>query len=359
MDDQGAGGSSRRSGTNTGRRPVRESSLPTTLLPHLYHAPRDTSPQRFAPLTVPDWPSQSSRSRSQDYGRSLPSPSHLLRQTEPTFDYDHVISSRSLDASPVNPSPVTNPDLPPPRLILQRPTPVDDPPHPRRDRSMGGYSYPSGTRSMSTSPYESHFRPYSHAPQYGRERMSWTPLPPQPPSRQTVSSPGIQDVFMDDVGVLPQPEVPVRPPRDPYAELRHSPGFAQEQRRGRSEFRITHTSRAQHLQVQVQDHRLARERGHAEGSQREPQRQIEPFPSRSIRGTHPVFPLPPNVTFAGSALAIPPSLYCSRYLLSHSFLYLLSSGEGQLADRLHRVLLIIRPFFYRKTTTRRAPHKPL
>ncbi|KAF9648185.1 hypothetical protein BDM02DRAFT_3129260 [Thelephora ganbajun] len=283
MDDQGAGGSSRSNRTNPERRPVRESSLPATLLPHLYHAPRHISSPGIAPLTVPDWPNQSTRSRSQDHGRSLPSPSHLLRQTESTFDYDHVILSRSLDASPVNPTFVTNPDLPPPRLALQRPLPpVDDPPQSTRDRPMGGYSYPM-TRSMSTSPFESPSRSYSHASPYGHEPVLRTPQPPQLPSRRSGSSPGIQDVFMEDVGVLPQPEVPIRPPRDTHAELRHSPGFAQEQRRGRSEVRATYTS------------------------QRVLQRQVEPLPSQSTRERRPPTSYTMNPVEEQQRLQLPPS----------------------------------------------------
>ena len=282
---------------------MRESSLPPTLLPHLYHAPRNAGSPRIAPLIVPNSPNQPTRSRSQDHGRSLPSPSHLLRQTEPTFDYDRVILSRSLDASPVNPPFATNPNLPPPRVALERSRPlVDHLTHPTRDRSMGGYSYPPVTRSMSMSPYESSSRLYSHAPPYGHGPTSRTPQPPQPPSRQVGLSPGIQDVFMEDVGVLPQPEVPVRPPRDPHAELRHSPGFAQEQRRGRSEVRVTHTSRTHRPQIQARDYRVTREPNHAEGSQRDPLRQIGPFPSQSIRGMHLVFSCLPT-----------PSVWCSSH----------------------------------------------
>ena len=282
MDDQGAGGSSRGNDTYPERR---ESSLPPTLRPHLYHAPRHASSQIIAPLVVPDWPNQPIRSRSQDHGRFLPSPSHLLRQTEPTLDYDRVILSRSLDASPVSLPFVTNPNLPPPRLVVQRPLPpVDVPPHSTRDHPMGGDSYPPVTRSMSMSPYGSHSHSHFHAPPYGREPTSRIPQPPQPPFRRAERSPGIQDVSMEDAWALPQPEVPVRPPRDPYAELRHSPGFAQEPR-GRSEGRTTQTSHAQRSQIQVQDRRATLEQGFAEGSQREPQRQIEPFPSQPIRGT--------------------------------------------------------------------------
>jgi hypothetical protein len=173
MDDQGAGGSSRGNDTYHERRPMRESSLPPTLRPHLYHAPRHASSQRIAPLAVPDWHNPPTRSRSQDHGRSLPSPSHLLRQTELTLNHDHVILSRSLDASPINPPFVTNPNLPPPRPVVQRPlSPADDPPHSTRDHPMGGYSYPPMARSMSTSPYESHFHSHSHTFPYGREPTS-------------------------------------------------------------------------------------------------------------------------------------------------------------------------------------------
>ena len=287
---------------------MRESSLPQTLLPHLYHAPRHTNSVIIAPLMVPDWHSQPTRSRPQDYGRSLPSPSHLLRQTEPTHDYDHVILSRSLDASPINPIYVTDPDLPLPRLVVQRlPSPVDDPPHSTRDRSMGGYPYPPTARSLSTSPYGSHSRSYLHALPYGHEPTSRTPQPPQPPSHQVGPSPGMQDVFMEDVGVLLQPEVLVRPPRDPYAELRHSPGLAQEQRRGRSEVQATHTSRPQRPQIQTQDHRAAHEQGYVGGFQRDPQHQVGSFPSQSIRGMCLVFLPGPNVqrvSFIASNLAI-------------------------------------------------------
>jgi len=294
MDDQGAGGSSKGRRTDPERRPIRESSLPQTLLPHLYHAPRNTSSPTIAPLMIPDWHNQPTRSRPQNNGRSLPSPSHLLRQTEPTHDYDHVILSRSLDASPINPIFVTDPDLPLPRLVLQRPpSSFNVPPHSTRDHPAGGHSYPPSTRSMSTSPYGSHSRSYLHAPAYGHGPTSRTPQPPQPPSRQAGHSPGIQDVFMEDVGVLTQPEVLVRPPRDPYAELRHSPGFAQEQR-GRSEVQATHTSRAQLSQIQAQDHRVAYEQGHVGGSQRDPRHQVESFPSQSIRGMCLLFFLAPK-----------------------------------------------------------------
>ena len=221
MDDQGAGGSSKDKGTNPERRQIRESSLPPTLIRHLYDGPQYTSSPRIAPLMVPNWPNQPARSRSQDHGRSLPSASLLLQETESAFDADPIILSRSL----------------------------------------------------------------------GRQATSRTPQPPQPPPRRSGLSPGIQDVFMEDVGVLPQPEVPVRPPRDPYAELSHSPGFAQEQRRGRSEVRGTHASRAQRTQVQGQDHLMDLEQEQAGRSMRDSQRQVEPFPSQMIRGTWAIFPL--------------------------------------------------------------------
>jgi hypothetical protein len=180
MDDQGAGGSLRGSGTNPHRQPVRESSLPPTLLQHLYHAPRHPSSPRIAPLIAPGWPSQPTRPRSQNHGRSLPSPSHLLRQTESTFDYDQVILSRSLDASPVGPVLATNPNLPPPRLVPERSLPLaGNPVHSTRDHSTGWY--PPLARSMSTLPYEPRSRPYSHAPPYGHGLTSWSPQPPQPP----------------------------------------------------------------------------------------------------------------------------------------------------------------------------------
>ena len=75
---------------------MRESSLPPTLRPHLYHAPRHISSQGFAPLIVPDWPNQPTRSRSQDYGRSLPSPSHLLNQIQ-TQDHRTAIEQGHQD----------------------------------------------------------------------------------------------------------------------------------------------------------------------------------------------------------------------------------------------------------------------
>lgn len=359
MDDQGAGGSSRGNDTYPERRQMRESSLPPTLRPHLYHAPRHANSQRIAPLVIPDWPNQPARSRSQDHGRSLPSPSHLLRQTESTLNHDHVILSRSLDASPVNPSFATNPDLPLPRLVVQRPLPpVDVPPHSTRDYIMSGYLYPPVTRSMSMSPYGSHPHSHSRAPPYGREPTSRTPQPPQPPSRQTERSPGIRDASMEDAWVfLPQPEVPVRPPRDPYAELRPSPGFTQEQRRGRSEVRGTHTSHAQHPQSQAQDLRVILEQGYVEGPQRDPQRQTEPFPSQPIRGksgsfsrsqhpecdTYPVVTIPsPSLDSVISCPAFS-SFQMSRWLIdpTMSFFYR-------------------RPFLFRReATTHRVPREPV
>lgn len=301
MDDQGAGGSSRGSGQNPHERPIPESSLPSTLLPHLCRSPTERT------FDVLDWPNQPTRSRSQGHGQSLPSPADILRQTE-----SNVILSRSLDASPVNPSLMSNLNLPPPRFALDRLLPpLEHRADWTRDRSMGGYSYPPVTRSMSTSPYEPQSHSYSHAPPHRRGPTSRTPQPPQPPLRQSGPSPGIQDVFMEDVGVLPQPEVPVRPPRDLHAELRHSSGFEPEQRRGRSDVRATHTPRTHRSQIQVQDHRITHEQSHAEGSQRDPQRQTEPFPSQLTRGTCLVFPPPPNVqcvVFVALALVISPLL---------------------------------------------------
>jgi hypothetical protein len=288
MDDQGAGGSSRGRGTYLDIRPMRESSLPPTLLPHLYHAPRHTNSPGFTSLIVPDWSNQPTRSRSQEHGRSLPSPSHLLRQTGPILDYDHVILSRSLDASPINPDSVTSLNLTLPRLVLDGPFPsVDRPIRSTRDHPADGYPYPSATGSTSTSGWE--LRPFSHPLPYGRDSTTRTPQPPQQQSRQAESSPGIPDVFTEVVGVLPQPEVPVRPPRDPYAELRYYPGFAREQSRGRSEVGEAHASRAQHSQVQTQGLRVAHEQGRVEGSQ------TDLFPSQSIRGAYLFLPLPPNV----------------------------------------------------------------
>ncbi|KAF9781877.1 hypothetical protein BJ322DRAFT_250404 [Thelephora terrestris] len=237
MDDQGAGGSSRDKGTNPEGRHIRESSLPATLRQHLYNGPKYTSSPSIAPLMVPNWPNQPTRSRSQDHGRSLPSPSHLLRQTESAFDPDPIILSRSL----------------------------------------------------------------------GRQTTSLTPQPPQPPLRRTGPSPGIQDVFMEDVGVLPQPEVPVRPPHDPFAELSHSPGFAHEQRRGRTEVRGTHTSRGQRTQVQAQDHLMDLEQGRAGRPLRDPQRQVEPFPSQLIRDRRPPTTYPTNPFEEPLRLQLPPS----------------------------------------------------
>lgn len=356
MDDQGAGGSSRASDQNPHRRPLRESSLPPTLLPHLYHAPRHGSSPRIAPLIVPDWPNQSTRSRSQDHGRSLPSPSHLLRQTESTLDYDRVILSRSLDASPVNPAYVPNLNLPPPRIVLERSRPlVDHSAHSTRDRPMGGYPYPPVTRSTNTSPYEHQPRSYSHAPLYGHEPTSRTPQPLQPPPRRVGPSPGIRDVFMEEIGVLPQPEVPIRPLRDPHAELRHSPEFAQEQRRGRSEVRATHTSRTHRSQIQVQDYRVTYGQSHAEGSQRDLHRQMEPFPFQLIRGTYLVFSLSPNVqcaAFVALALVVPPS----------PFDPVISSPLFQMRSRwltYHIAFLFYCPpsACYRETAVHRVPNK--
>lgn len=294
MDDQGAGGSPRGSDTNPEGRVIRESSLPATLLPHLYHGPQHSSFQRIAPLMDVDWPNRPNRSRSQDRGRSLPSPSHLLLQTEPRPNYDRVTLSRSLDASPVNPVSVNAPASLLPRLIFQRPlqpADVDDPPHSTVDRPPDRYSFPPVSRSSSTSPIGLHRHPYSIALPYGFQPRLQTPQPPRPPSRRAGTSQGIQDVLSEDVGVLPQPEMPIRPLGDPYAG---SPGFTQEQRRGRSEVRVTNTSRAQRTQVQTQDRRMAVEHGRVERHPRDPQRQVEPFPSRSIRGTCPVFfPLVP------------------------------------------------------------------
>lgn len=240
MDDQGAGGSSRGSDTSPERRQFRESSLPSTLLPHLYHAPRDSGSQRIAPLMGPDWSNRHARSRSQDPGRSLPSPSHLL------------------------------------------PADIDDPTRSGVDRR---YSHPPISRSTSASPSEPHRLPYPRVLPYGLQSTSRTPQPPRPRSIQAGISPRIRDVFIEDVGVLPQPEMPVRPLGNPYADLGRSPAFSQEQRRGGSEVRVTHTSRPQRNQIQTQDHRQSG----VEGLLRDPQRQVEPFSSQPIRGTRQFF----------------------------------------------------------------------
>lgn len=240
MDDQGAGGSSRGGGTNPERRQIRESSLPSTLLPHLYHGPRHSSFQRIAPLTDPDWSTHPTRPRSQDRGRSLPSPDSILRGMQLGVGIDRP---RSLDASPVNPISVDDPDL----------------------------SLP---------------RPMPHALQ----PKSPTLQPLQQPSRQARPPMGIQDILGEEVGALPRPEMPVGLIGDRYVELGRPPGFSQEQGRGRSEFRTTQTSRAQRNQVQTQDRRITFEQGRGEGLVRDLQRQVEPFSSQSIRGTCPTFP---------------------------------------------------------------------
>lgn len=131
MDDQGAGGSSRRDDTDLAWGPRRESSLPLTLRPHLYHGPRHTSFPGIAPLVVPNLPHRPDRPLSQGLGRSLPSPSSLLRETEFTFDHDSVILSRSLDTSPINPPFVANPDLPLPRFVVHGPPQPPRPPTPQ------------------------------------------------------------------------------------------------------------------------------------------------------------------------------------------------------------------------------------
>ena len=169
----------------------RESSLPPTLRPHLYHAPRHTSSHGIAPLVVPNWTSQPTRSRSQDPGRFLPSPSHLLRQTEPTLDYDPVILSRP--ASPINPPFVTNPDLPPPRLVVQRSLPLlDDPPHSIRDHPMGGLERrPSTVYPMN--PFEEQRGLQRPPSQPQRQQVPHQPQPQQPARfSQLLSGPGYQ-----------------------------------------------------------------------------------------------------------------------------------------------------------------------
>lgn len=282
MDDQGAGGSSRGSGTNPEGRPIRESSLPPTLIPHLYDGPRHTSSQGIAPPIGSDWLNHHA-SRWHDRGRSLPSPSHLLLQTEPTFDYDRVTLSRSLDASPVNSISASDQDLPLPRLVLRRPLPpvdVDELPRSTADHSRGRYSFPPMSRSMSTSPLESNRHSHTDAPTYGLEPTSRTPQPPRPLSRPGGPSPEIRDVFSEDIGVLPQPRTPVRPLGDPYAELGRPPGFSHEQRRGRSEIRTNHTPRAPRIQIEPQ----ARGRGRVEEFLRVMQRQVDPSSSQPIRG---------------------------------------------------------------------------
>lgn len=108
MDDQGAGGSSRNHDRNPERRLMRESSLPPTLRPHLYHAPRHISSQGIAPLIVPDWPNQPTRSRSQDYGRSLPSPSHLLSQI-PAQDHRMALEQGDVKGLQRDPRPQVGP----------------------------------------------------------------------------------------------------------------------------------------------------------------------------------------------------------------------------------------------------------
>jgi hypothetical protein len=352
MDDQGAGGSPRDSGTNPERRQIRESSLPSTLLPHLYHAPRHSTSQRIAPLMDIGWPNHPTRSRSRDRGRSLPSPSHLLLQTEPMFNYDCITLSRSLDASPVNPVSVNNPGLPLPRLELQSlspPVDVDGPPRSTVDRPMGRYSYLPISRSMSASPLESHRHSYSHRP-------SRTPQPLRPPSRRAGPSPGIQDIFTDDVGVLPQPEMPIRPLGDPYAELGRSPVFPQEQRRGRSELLATHASRLQRTQVQTQRHRAVLEQGPVEGLPRDPQRQVERFPSQPIRGTCSTFPL--GLSVPGVWRASLRILRLSRFCFFRPVLFLISNEE-QIADQQHDGPFYPCPVpFHRKTTTHIVSHKP-
>jgi len=131
--------------TNSEPSRTRESSLPLTLLPHLVRGPQGASLPNTASLMDPNWPTRSSRSRSQDNARILPSPSHLLRQTESTFDYGRVILSRSLNASPVRVGPIyeNNNDLnsPPPVVVLPRPLPPvddDEPPNPRSEERRVG-----------------------------------------------------------------------------------------------------------------------------------------------------------------------------------------------------------------------------
>ena len=191
---QGTGGPSKGSDTNPDEYEIRESSLPPTLLPYLYPGPRGIPPRREG-----DWLTSPPRSRSQDHGRSLPSASHLLRQTESTLEYDLVISSRSLNASPVNPILAGNQNLRPPRILLQGPTPstvIDNPPF---------EPHPSSSRS--------------HLPPYIPQQRSRTPHLLQPPSRRAESSSGIQGILMEDSRMLPQSDVPVRPPHDQYSEI--------------------------------------------------------------------------------------------------------------------------------------------
>ena len=137
MDDQGAGGSSRRDDPDPARGTRRESSLPPTLRPHLYHGPRYTSFPGIAPLVVPNLPHRPDRPHSQGHGRSLPSPSNLLRETEFTFDHDSVILSRSLDTSPINPPFIANPDLPLPGFMVHGPPQQPQPPTPQFRPSPG------------------------------------------------------------------------------------------------------------------------------------------------------------------------------------------------------------------------------
>lgn len=174
MDDQGAGGSSRANDTNRKALPVRQSSLPPALIPLLITEGKDPPPMH------PNWPNPLVRSRSQ--GGSLPPPSQLFaEQTELPRNPDHTVLSRSVDASPVNPASWTNQDLPPARFLPTPLPPVNDPLQPTMNHPiMGGHSYPPMTRSMSTSPFESHSRSYTHAPPYTRYPTSRTPQPPQP-----------------------------------------------------------------------------------------------------------------------------------------------------------------------------------
>ena len=353
MDDQGAGGSSRGGGTNPDRSQIRESSLPSTLLQYLYDGPRHSTSQRIAPLMDIPWPNHPTRSHSRDRGRSLPSPSHLLLQTGPRFDHDRVILSRSLDASPVNPVYIHNPDSPLPRLGLQRQLPpvgIDDPPRPPVDRPMGRYSHPPISRSMSASPLESYRRPHSHVPQHGSQSTSRTPQPLRPPSRQVGPSSGVRDALIDDVGVLPQPEVPDRTLGELYAEMGRSPGFSPVQRRGRSEVRATHTSRPQRTQVQTQGRRMIVEQGPVEGFLRDPQRQVEQIPSRPIRGTCPARPLV-FVSLVNGVYRFGSCGGCLDPAISLPVPFLISNGE-LIADRQHDGLFIRAVF---SPTDRRPP----
>lgn len=265
IDDQGAGGSSKSSDTKPGTQRRHASSLPETLLPHLYDSPRDSGSQIIAPLMVPDLPNGPIRSSSPNRVQSLPIRSQIL------------------------------------------------------DQSL-----------------ESHRHSYSHIPPLR------TLQPPRLSPRHTGPSPGVEDVFDGDVGVLLQPDMPIRPLGDPYVPLRRSPGFYQVQRRSGTEARAIDTSRGERTQTQPRDHRIGLEQGRSDGPLRDPQRQVERFPPHPIRGTRSNFPLGFSPRYT-AFIALDPAIFLIPPSLVPSF-SLFQTGGRLLIDNI--TVYFIRGLFY-------------